>query len=1050
MPRSQGFENQDAAGSSMRKARNMPYTIHPLPQANSPPEETTLVSQLDAITSGAPDTSRKQAHLKRVETRRRNIAVASEAARQVELEAQIQREAVSNQQAEASKTHRHAVLSQILSTLSAELEHCHCTFGELMVFAFDPTRSDVGRWRSNHFWSDPDIFTQLMGHWLSSRGTESGVKIVQEFTVANVLKRVKGEAQAITDKDCLKLSVEDMLTQSTEEFALNGLTSNLKEHCPTASRLFREFATSKSQEKSQAASGKRHKELGVLQVISVSMLSLLHEYNQLNNAFQIYSSAFLYAEGAGRQTISVVASYGNATSYSKLIAKPSSQHRQKTTDAGRVVGVRRRKPGIIYSLSGALRDLLREIAAQRPLGFIYDNIDIFFKVAEQSTGKIDTLESGTCATTFELFKADPKHMLVSDLMARFDKAPALGLKDILHSRDEAKLHRECMIFTILDIIVAKGGPEFAKYRALLDQIAPASSRKRELHHDRLHPLPTMHINESTIKGNIEICTTIFKEVGFDTSSLEFQRFVRLIAGDQLTVSRLRAIAKNRMGHESGYESFDWLVAITGLFHLKMAQAQGILETHLGDSNSSRNPVSLLYHQTLLFQKPLPSPAPFQTIRDLIRVSLHGRILDCLLLVSDTPELASLATKLSELDSLASPEQSLNRSFSRLRELAEAIYNKYANRKEVYKLREARKQAKDNEMAGDVVFEDSVLFICDALEFEEFIAAIKAGDSGRIITTLKLWTLSFQANGRSKYAKEMLHLIHNLTHVWSPGLSDIVLNNWVLNPTGKPNSHVELDLVQEHLNFWIKNAYRAHGSGASWEWLAIISPCVDFLRTLARQFHRSLGDDQGVRHAMANQARSIEMLMRSLSSSEVHTVKPGRKRAAGDGEPVVDVLSAGLQKLVHDSDNPLVDFNRNLQAMQQRRKLTPVTLNLGQIAPSIPSDTCLGEIKSAPGAGAVDASDKTEVSEQIREPGSQPKSKSECSSDLESEAESEKNSDAFSEAEGEEWDEEHEELDLEFELGNEIGVGFGVEDVWGDGMIGFDENEVYSDMDEDFD
>ena len=31
----------------------------------------------------------------------------------------------------------------------------------------------------------------------------------------------------------------------------------------------------------------------------------------------------------------------------------------------------------------------------------------------------------------------------------------------------------------------------------------------------------------------------------------------------------------------------------------------------------------------------------------------------------------------------------------------------------------------------------------------------------------------------------------------------MLKNWLLNPTGKEDSFVEVDLVQEHLNFWIK-------------------------------------------------------------------------------------------------------------------------------------------------------------------------------------------------------------------------------------------------------
>jgi hypothetical protein len=33
--------------------------------------------------------------------------------------------------------------------------------------------------------------------------------------------------------------------------------------------------------------------------------------------------------------------------------------------------------------------------------------------------------------------------------------------------------------------------------------------------------------------------------------------------------------------------------------------------------------------------------------------------------------------------------------------------------------------------------------------------------------------------------------------------DIVLNNWLLNPTGGRQNFVEADLMQEHFNFWIK-------------------------------------------------------------------------------------------------------------------------------------------------------------------------------------------------------------------------------------------------------
>ncbi|TFK19907.1 hypothetical protein FA15DRAFT_600668 [Coprinopsis marcescibilis] len=50
---------------------------------------------------------------------------------------------------------------------------------------------------------------------------------------------------------------------------------------------------------------------------------------------------------------------------------------------------------------------------------------------------------------------------------------------------------------------------------------------------------------------------------------------------------------------------------------------------------------------------------------------------------------------------------------------------------------------------------------------------------------------------------MLCIIHNLMWVWPKPIAHIVLNNWLLNPTGKENSFIKVDLMQEHMNYWIK-------------------------------------------------------------------------------------------------------------------------------------------------------------------------------------------------------------------------------------------------------
>ncbi|KAG9079921.1 hypothetical protein FRC06_007311 [Ceratobasidium sp. 370] len=374
-------------------------------------------------------TPRQIGHQKRVETLKRNKQLQHEQQRKTEALAQAQQEAESLKQAEALQAHRMAALERILAGLTLDLNANYLDFGDLLVYAFDPSRSGLGRWRSEQFWRRPESFWALMRHWLAARATGSGSKLVKAFSLDLVTRLFRHEARGITIDGCLKSMLGDAPVQ---------------------------------------------------------------------------------------------------------------------------------------------------------------------------------------ATAFELFKANPQDMQVSDLTERFDKAPPLTLEDLQLSPEEAGLHRKCVVYTILDIIVNHGGIEFEKYRPLLARQLLTLTHKREIHQDHIYPFPTMHIDESTVKGNIEICSALFKELGFDTSKPEFQKLVHLLAGDQLTIARLRAIAKNRMGHESGYESFEWLAQIIGLFHLKMAQTQGVLETHMGDSNSSRNPTSLAFQQTLLHRKPLPTPVPFRT------------------------------------------------------------------------------------------------------------------------------------------------------------------------------------------------------------------------------------------------------------------------------------------------------------------------------------------------------------------------------------------------------------------------------------------------------
>ena len=112
------------------------------------------------------------------------------------------------------------------------------------------------------------------------------------------------------------------------------------------------------------------------------------------------------------------------------------------------------------------------------------------------------------------------------------------------------------------------------------------------------------------------------------------------------------------------------------------------------------------------------------------------------------------------------------SWDALRGHAEQILDQYANADIVEELRWRRKE--DGPLHGDMVFENAILFMRDMLVTREFDDAVKCGDSGRVVTVLKVWALFFRGCGRTKYAHEMLHLIHNISKVWPKPIVYVLL------------------------------------------------------------------------------------------------------------------------------------------------------------------------------------------------------------------------------------------------------------------------------------
>ncbi|KAL0563883.1 hypothetical protein V5O48_018177 [Marasmius crinis-equi] len=315
-----------------------------------------------------------------------------------------------------------------------------------------------------------------------------------------------------------------------------------------------------------------------------------------------------------------------------------------------------------------------------------------------------------------------------------------------------------------------------------------------------------------------------------------------------------------------------------------------------------NPSCITRNNTTLNRLPLTltSLPNYRTCLDIIHVSLYARILHCLLIVSNQPSLEAYGKSV--------------KSFRQLQDDAAEVYDRFVSTNRVHELRSKRELfGRDH---GDVVFENAVLFNRDALYSYELGRAVKAGDSGRVVLVLKVWALSFRGSGRTKYAHEMLHLIHNLTRVWPKEVKEIVLKNWLVNTTGKANRFLEADLLQEHLNYWIKVFYKAHGSNLSWEWIAMIAPCVNILRHLAAVMNASLGSRQGSRHTKVDLQHDIAVLMKSYVENEVYEVHNGRTIDNDDSQIFKDNVTAGLDALMNGNNNPLTEYNADFKRLQR--------------------------------------------------------------------------------------------------------------------------------------
>ncbi|KAK7676620.1 hypothetical protein QCA50_020434 [Cerrena zonata] len=860
----------------------------------------------------------------------------------------------------AQKAHSRSEPAEVFEKILVELKDHGLGWGDLVLYV-SGTRVDQKKERYLGFFARGDLVRRILDLWVSSHNSPTGRQLVHDWALSYIGKCVSQEGETVKKNVLLQSQKHPITQEFAQDFDLRSIYTSIKSLCPTVSAILSAFSTTTRQMKTLIpVSVMRNNNR-----IGSALLILLGDRSQRNSYVKHVMGLYLYAVSASRQLTEQQApkdsdntghssegeddpdwipdtsdsdgesskwesSSGNSESESE---SPSDSEVERNS---RVEGVQ--VGSINKEGSGRGSGLLKRLSLARTslIGSVYDNANLTYKVAEQILGRKDSMESGTCASIFPLFEATEDKMKTSDLLASLDKAPLLSVKNILLSNEENVFLEKCLEHAALHAIVTYGGEEFARFRDSVHGLTPHSEDKITLHKTDIRPLPAMTVDVSSITGNAEVHDEIFTEVGYDVTSAIFARVVRIIFGDQLSVSRMRTVSANRVGHDDPQRSFLNLALGPGLFHYQIHVAGGPPETHWGNPRlGARDPGSLSFHNTLLDRKPivLSSAPPYRISHDLIFVSLYGRLIHCLELVAGCSSLDDYA-RTTNLDTL--------------RTHCKQIIDKFANLKICADLRLARARQHRTEdsvasdvigsvpstghRVGDMVFENAILFLRDAFLLREFTDAIKSGDSGRVRIMLKVLALGYRGMGRTKYAYETLNLLHNLTYIWPTPLRNIMMKNWLLNPTGRHNAWVPVDLVQEHFIFWTKVIYSAQGSNASWEWLANITPCINTLRQLATQLNSTLGSKQGTKHHTPGLENDVREIVKSLRTHRVYQRELGRT-IESDSAVIPNILVSGLNQLAI----PLRAYNTTFERFRARLRVRPLIGNPPLANPTSNSD-----------------------------------------------------------------------------------------------------------------
>ena len=274
----------------------------------------------------------------------------------------------------------------------------------------------------------------------------------------------------------------------------------------------------------------------------------------------------------------------------------------------------------------ARRHAIALLKSPHPQVIVFDNVNLYLRKAQQRLMNSNEMIHATNAAVISLPNVHPLAFHLPMKLANRGKRNHATGEDVIPTAadDEHMLSSFEGVVVQLIATYCPGSELWIDKEEMLKQGDLTIPRDRPLPVSKTdtRPLGLFDVNEGSKRGIITMLERL-QEVS-TLGKGEWSGTTRIIAGDWLTSSNLRAARRDRTDDINGMERLEYAEEISQLFHFALNAAHMILRLHFG--NAVLDPGSLARHKGLLNRTWDAAKPNYADGKALIRHSLTARIL----------------------------------------------------------------------------------------------------------------------------------------------------------------------------------------------------------------------------------------------------------------------------------------------------------------------------------------------------------------------------------------------------------------------------------------